>query len=65
MLGIPTASMASFTFPLLERGGCQSHRLSKPLTWIKPHRTNNAVQHPSAMTSLHLTGGTSKDIGEW
>lgn len=63
-VGIPTAFMASFMLPLLELGGCQSHQLSKPLTWTKPHSTN-AAPHPSAMASLHLTGGSSQDTGEW
>lgn len=61
-VGIPTAVMASFMLPLLELGGCQSHQLSKPLTWTKPHSTN-AAPHPSAMASLHLTGGSSQDTG--
>lgn len=65
MWGIPTAFMASFILPLPELRGCQSHQLSKPLTWTKPHSTNNAAPHPSAMASLHLTGGTSQDTGEW
>lgn len=54
MWGIPTTSMVSFILPLLEWGGCQSHQSSKPLTWTKPHGTNNALPHPSAMASLHL-----------
>lgn len=65
MWGIPTAFIVSFILPLLESGGCQSHQLSKPLTWTKPHSTDSAVPHPSAMASLPLTGGTSQDTGEW
>ena len=65
MWGVPTAFMASFILPLLESGGCPSHQLSKPLTWTKPHSAKNAAPHPSAVASLHLTGGTSQDTGEW
>uniref|UniRef100_A0A8C6GR56 Histone deacetylase 11 n=1 Tax=Mus spicilegus TaxID=10103 RepID=A0A8C6GR56_MUSSI len=65
ILMVTSAFIVSFILPLLESGGCQSHQLSKPLTWTRPHSTDSAAPHPSAMTSLPLTGGTSQDIGEW